>query len=304
MSNQPHRYPSPLRYPGGKGKVANFMKLLFLKNGLLGAEYVEPYAGGASVALSLLFEDFASHIHINDINRGVHAFWSAVLDDTERLCARIKNTALTVDVWQSQRAIQRAEDPDPLDLAFATFFLNRTNRSGIVSGGVIGGQEQTGLWKIGARWNANELVHRIEKIARFRNRITLTRLDASILLDHWSGNDVPYALLYLDPPYYLKGGTLYDNFYVHEDHVEIAKKIQRVGNPWVVSYDAAPEVLEIYDKFSRPWLYSLQYSANSRNAGSEVMYFSDGMSLPDSSSPAGISGGDVDEARRKAFLSK
>lgn len=301
MSNQPQRYPSPLRYPGGKGKVANFVKLLFLENDLLGAEYVEPYAGGASVALSLLFEDFASHVHINDINRGVYAFWSAVLDDTERLCARITDTPPSIAVWQQQRAIQREEDPDPLDLAFSTFFLNRTNRSGIISGGVIGGQDQTGPWKIGARWNVGELVRRIQKVARFGSRITLTQLDAATLLEDWCAEDVPLALVYLDPPYYVKGGTLYDNSYGHEDHVEIAEKVRRLTRSWVVSYDAAPEVLEIYSEFAEPWLYSLRYSAHGRHAGSEVMFFSDGMQLPERASPAGVSVIDVDRARKAAF---
>lgn len=301
MSIQPQRYHSPLRYPGGKGKVANFVKLLFLENDLLGAEYVEPYAGGASVALSLLFEDFASHVHINDINRGVYSFWSAVLDDTERLCARITDTPLTIEVWQKQRTIQQAEDPDPLDLAFSTFFLNRTNRSGIISGGVIGGQDQTGPWRIGARWNVSELVRRVQKVARFGSRVTLTQLDASTLLEDWCAEDAPHALVYLDPPYYVKGGALYDNFYAHDDHVEIADKVRRLTRPWVVSYDAAPEVLEIYCELAEPWLYSLHYSAHGRHAGSEVMFFCDGMKLPETASPAGISVTDVDRARQAAF---
>jgi DNA adenine methylase len=301
MSNQPQRYASPLRYPGGKGKVANFVKLLFLENNLLGAEYVEPYAGGASVALSLLFEDFASHIHINDINRGVHAFWSAVLNDTDALCARITDTPTTIDVWQQQRTVQQSGEPDPLDLAFSTFFLNRTNRSGIISGGVIGGQDQTGAWKIDARYNVPELIRRVQKVARFGSRITLTRLDALALLDEWCDAEAPKALIYLDPPYYVKGGSLYDNFYRHDDHVAIAAKVQCLAQPWVVSYDAAPEVLDLYEPFSKPWRYALQYSAHGRHAGSEVMFFSDGIVMPDSESPAGISVLDVDRARQIAF---
>lgn len=301
MSIQSQRYPSPLRYPGGKGRVANFMKLLYLENDLLGAEYVEPYAGGASVALSLLFEDFASHVHINDVNRGVHAFWFAVLNDTDRLCARISETPLTIEVWREQRAIQRAEDPDPLELAFSTFYLNRTNRSGIISGGVIGGQQQTGQWKIGARWNVKELVRRVEKVARFGSRITLTQLDASALLEDWCASDAPIALVYLDPPYYVKGGTLYDNFYDHDDHVEIAEKVRRVTRPWVVSYDASPQVLEMYAGFAAPWRYSVRYSAQTRLPGAEVMFLSEDMKVPAVGSPAGLTAADVSRARHASF---
>jgi len=145
----PGRYYSPLRYPGGKAKVANYVKLVMLQNDLVDVEYVEPYAGGASVALALLFEDYASYVHINDINRGVHAFWDAVLNDADDLCERVMQTALTVEEWLHQREVYRNPESDGLDLGFATFFLNRTNRSGIIAnGGVIGGPDPTGPWGI------------------------------------------------------------------------------------------------------------------------------------------------------------
>ena len=133
-------YPSPLRYPGGKGKVANFFKLLFLENDLLGSEYVEPYAGGASVGLSLLFEEYASHIHINDLDQSVYTFWKVVLQRPDDLCGRIAAARLGVREWDRQRQVQSATDPDELDLAFSTLYLNRTNRSGIIGGGIIGGR--------------------------------------------------------------------------------------------------------------------------------------------------------------------
>ena len=188
MGFSPRRFPSPLRYPGGKGKVANFMKLLFTENDFVGWDYVEPYAGGASVALALLFEDYAAHVHINDINRSVYAFWRVVLDQPDELCARILDTRVSTAEWRRQRKVQMAVDPAPLDLAFSTFFLNRTNRSGIITGGIIGGQGQDGTWKLDARYNKSDLVRRIQKVARFRGRITLTQLDAFEFLEPWVAN--------------------------------------------------------------------------------------------------------------------
>lgn len=67
-------YCSPLRYPGGKGKVADYFKQIFRDNSLYDGVYVEPYAGGASVALSLLFNEYVSKIIINDIDRSIFAF--------------------------------------------------------------------------------------------------------------------------------------------------------------------------------------------------------------------------------------
>lgn len=297
MPYAPNRYPSPLRYPGGKGKVANFLKLLYLENDLLGSEYVEVYAGGASVALSLLYEDFASRIHINDINGSVYAFWNTVLTDPDGLCRMIVDTPVTVDEWKRQKAIQSATDPSELDLAFSTFFLNRTNRSGIISGGIIGGYQQHGNWKIDARYNKPELCKRIRKVARFRSRITLTQTDAAQLLTKISAADQSSLFVYLDPPYYVKGEGLYDNFYQHDDHVLISQRVQSLKCPWVVSYDAVPEIFGLYGSI-RSLRYSLNYSAAEAYRGSEAMFFSRGLRIPPNPSPAGISVKQVSRAQQ------
>jgi len=286
------RFPSPLRYPGGKGKIANYIKLVLLKNGLLGRDYVEPYAGGAGVALALLFEDFVDHIHINDINPGVYAFWAAALDHTAELVELVETTDVTMDEWHRQREIQAAGDPaGTLELAFSTFFLNRVNRSGIIAGGVIGGKDQAGPWKLDARFNRSDLANRIRKVGRFRSRITLTRSDAAEMLGTWSTPDSPPAFLYLDPPYYVKGEGLYDNFYNHDDHEQIFRLVSALPHPWVVSYDAAPEISQLYAT-EVGITYGLSYSAQDRYRGSEAMYFSPGLEIP-SGAPTGVTGADV-----------
>jgi DNA adenine methylase len=293
------QYPSPLRYPGGKTKLANFLKLVMLKNNLVGSEYVEPYAGGAGVALSLLFEEYASHVHINDLNRSVYAFWKAALEQTEDLCSRITKARVTVKEWHRQRVIQTADAPDGLDLAFSTFFLNRTSRSGILTGGIIGGYEQMGAWKIDARWRADDLITRIRRIARFRSRITLTRLDtANYLRDRLPEIERPFV--YLDPPYYLQGSTLYENFYEHGDHAEIASLVRNLSVPWIVSYDCADEIEKLYAGFD-DLSYDLVYSAGARQEGREVMFFSKGLQIPEAVSPAGVSATTVGESRAAAL---
>jgi DNA adenine methylase len=298
---QQHRYPSPLRYPGGKGKVANFIKLLFLRNNLVGHRYVEPYAGGASVALSLLYEEYASHIHINDLNGSVFAFWRAVLSNTAALCRRIQQSPVTIEEWERQKVVQESSDPEPLDLAFSTFFLNRTNRSGIIGGGVIGGKNQDGNWKLDARFSKEDLIHRIEKVARYKNRITLSRVDASDYLQIALPELPQSALVYLDPPYYVKGEGLYEHFYQHCDHARIANLVRKIKQPWVVSYDAAPEILDLYKRFD-PISYGLSYSASDRYRGAEVMFFSPKLKPPAVETPANISASVVDRTRRAVLI--
>lgn len=259
-----------------------YIKRIFDENSLVDGEYVEPYAGGAAVALELLLHEYVRKIHINDISSGVAAFWRSVLDNTDALCAAIAGAKLTMDEWNKQREIQRhpAEHGD-LELGFSTFFLNRTNRSGILSAGVIGGKKQDGAWKMDARFNASDLIQRIHTIARIRNRIAFSQQDAMEFLDRVAPSLPAKSLIYLDPPYYVKGSDLYLHHYCHDDHVKIAKRVGRLKSKnWIVSYDNAPEVQSMYSKF-QSIVYGLSYSAQERYQGSEAMFFSDNLKIPD-----------------------
>jgi DNA adenine methylase len=275
-------YFTPLRYPGGKGKLAAFVKQLLEQNGLVDGEYAEPYAGGAAIALELLLQEYVSHIHINDISRPIYAFWKSVLEHTDELTRLICATPLTVHSWDKQRKILlHPREYDDLQLGFAAFFLNRTNRSGILNGGIIGGREQTGPWKINARFNAAELAYRVESIAKLRSRISLSRDDAAKFLLKKAVTLPEKSLIYLDPPYYIKGKDLYLDYYDHSDHAAIAKvvikKVKR--QKWIVSYDNVESIREMYVG-SRSIDYSIGYSAREARMGSEVMFFCDALEVP------------------------
>lgn len=280
------RFYTPLRYPGGKAKLANYLKEIFELNNLNDGHYMEPYAGGSGVALSLLMTDYASHIHLNDLNYPLYAFWHSVLYETDELCNRIKNCRVTVNVWRRQKSI--INDPDNhtlLELAFALFFLNRTNRSGIIKGGIIGGKDQTGPWKIDARFNKNNLIERIENIAEYEHKISIYNLDAVEVIEKIIPTLPKKSLIYLDPPYYVKGKGLYDNHYIHEDHEIIAQLVQsKIDRPWLVSYDNTKEIQMLYKK-SRNCIYSLNYSAHTTSKGSEIMFYNDNLLLPAENNP-------------------
>ena len=280
---------SPLRYPGGKRKLANFMALLYRTNGLLDGEYAEVYAGGAAVALTLLYGEYASRVHINDLDRGVHAFWLAARDRTDELAKRVREARLDVAEWERQRAVQFAEEPDPLDLAFSTFYLNRTNRSGIITGGVIGGKNQTGEWKIDARFNTKDLVRRIERVGRWASRIEVYRIDGAEFLRTVVPTLPSGTLIYLDPPYYVKGQEmLYANYYSPDDHAEVAGLVRAMKVPWFVSYDDHADVRALYEG-CQTVAYDIAYSASERYRGREVAFVSDGLAVPDIADPARLS---------------
>ncbi len=269
---------SPLRYPGGKAKLATYIKSIFEQNDLCDGHYVEPYAGGSAVALELLMLEYATHIHINDLDPAIHSFWFSVLEHTEGLCRRIQDTPVNMEQWLLQKQVINSPPECPiLDRGFATFFLNRTNRSGILKGGVIGGKSQTGKWKLDVRYNKENLIKRIKKIAMYRDRISLYNEDASVLLKRLQPVFPKNTLLYLDPPYYLKGKGLYRNYYTHQDHVNIEKRLKLINNvKWMVSYDNAKEIRDIYSRYNQK-IYSFSYTAQTKTLGTEVIIYGPGL---------------------------
>lgn len=274
-------YFTPLRYPGGKGKLAEYVKAIIVENQLTGGVYVEPYAGGAAVALELLILSYVDEIHINDLNPGVYAFWNSVLNETDALISLIESTPITMEQWHQQKSIQKSLDSDNLSLGFSTFFLNRCNRSGILKGGVIGGKDQSGHWKLDARFNKPDLISRIRQISLFRDQITLHNRDAAELVTELSRSLPKKTLYYLDPPYYVKGKGLYDNFYAHNDHETVAKVVSSITQShWIVSYDDVSEIRGMYANY-RTLQYKLSYSAQSRERGGEIMFFSPMLTIPE-----------------------
>lgn len=282
-----HGFTSPLRYPGGKGMLANFMKLVVVENGLLDGHYVEAYAGGAGIAWPLLFEEYVQRVHINDLSLPIYSFWKSVLENTDELVRMIRDARVTMAEWRRQKAIQQdAENHSCLELGFSTFFLNRTNRSGIITGGVIGGKKQEGFWKLSARFNKEDLIARIERIARYSNRISLYNRDACEFLEAVLPTLPTKTLVYLDPPYYRKGADLYQDFYGPKDHADVAQFVTgTIRHPWIVSYDAAPAIMRLYPGHKRI-RYGLSYSAQDRYTGSEVIFFSKKLVPPRIENPA------------------
>jgi DNA adenine methylase len=272
---------SPLRYPGGKGKIAPYVAALLQMNGLEGCHYAEPFAGGAAVALDLLFSERVKHIHINDLDWTIYAFWKAVLDHTVEFIEKIQSTPVSIETWLAARDISHnPQKYNILDVGFSTFFLNRTNRSGILNGGVIGGISQKGRWKIDCRFNKDDLTQRIKRIGMYKTRITVTNLDASDFILKYTPKIKPRSLIYIDPPYYVKGAFLYQNHFVHSDHVCLANSVRSIKrHAWFVSYDNVKQIRRIYNDFEQE-TFNIGYSARNYNKGEEVIIFKPGLKRP------------------------
>lgn len=226
-------YYSPLRYPGGKGRLAPFMKIIIEKTGHSGGTYIEPFAGGAGIAIDLLLNNIVSEIVINDFDKGIYSFWRAILTETDRFINDINNARLNICEWERQHEIYLTQQRKySYELGFATFYLNRTNRSGIITGGVIGGKDQSGEWTMDARFPKESLTERIHEIATQKRHIHLYNKDINCFLVNYASKYSENALIYFDPPYYEKGRELYMNFLQHKDHVKIRSEIEQLKK-WI-----------------------------------------------------------------------
>jgi len=274
-------YYSPLRYPGGKAKLAPFMELMMERLGHKKGIYIEPFAGGAAVAIELLEREIAGKIVINDYDKGVYSFWRSMLDETDRFVRDIENVPLTINEWDRQHYIYTNRgNKYSYDLGFATFYLNRTNRSGIIKGGMIGGREQSGSWTMDVRFNRQHLIERIEKIAEKKENIILYNKDIRSFVCNYLPKFQDNALVYFDPPYYNKGKQLYLNFFDHNDHVDIENLIRNsVLCDWILTYDDAFEIEKIYSS-SKIYKFDLSYSATERRMANELMMFKNTISVP------------------------
>ena len=273
--------PSPLRYPGGKTKLYEYVKSIIKANNLIGETYIEPFAGGAGLALKLLLNGDVKKIVINDLDPAIYAFWYVVLNQTDDICNFITTVPVTLDEWDKQHDIyvnQAAHTQ--LELAQATFFLNRTNVSGVITGGMIGGRKQEGKYKIDARFNRTQLVERIRKIANYSDKIDLYNLDAIDFIKHEVLGHYYKAFINFDPPYVDKGGELYKNSFTEEDHRILRDHIAQCNRKWIVTYDMCDLVAELYSAF-RGGTVDIYYSANGAKKAKEYIFFSNNLIIPE-----------------------
>lgn len=272
--------PSPLRYPGGKYKLYEYVETLVKENNC--TTYIEPFCGGAAVALELLLEDVVKKIIINDVDYTIFCFWDSILNHTEEFIFLIRNTDVTIDEWNIQKNIRNnLENYNSLEIGFSTFFLNRTNRSGIIDkAGPIGGKDQNGNYKIDCRFNKEKLISQIEKIASYKKKIQLYNMEAVDFINQVILH-TRKSFVFFDPPYYSKGPGLYTNFYNHENHVNLANNIinSMKRRKWIVTYDNVDEIRNMYAKVATIE-FQLQYSLEVKRVASEVMFFSKKLSRP------------------------
>lgn len=274
------KFASPLRYPGGKTFLANSIRRTIKRNfsDMKNITLVEPYAGGAGASLALLFAGIVNKIVINDFDRAIYSFWKIAVSDTDYLIDRITKTKITIHEWKKQKAIYSDQSSTDHELGFATLFLNRTNRSGILlNAWPVGGITQSGKWKLDARFNKNTIIERLKKIKAYKNRIKVKNLDGIILLSKLQQNRCrENYFIFLDPPYYHKGKSLYLNHYNDKDHEKLANFLEKTTLKWIMTYDDNDFICNLYKKMNKI-KFVIQHSAYKSKKGKEVMIFCDSL---------------------------
>lgn len=263
---------SPLRYPGGKSKIYEKVRILIEANTLGNRTYVEPFAGGFGIGIGLLCDNIVQTAVLNDFDRHIYHFWYSVFHNTDDLLKKVMDTPITLDEREKQKAVYNDSSADVLRDGFATLFLNRVNFSGIIKGGPIGGLLQNGAYKIDCRFNKEEIKKRIESIAQLSGRILLYNCDASDLIINRLQDIIGSAFFNIDPPYVKKGRQLYANYFMEEDHRNLERVITEHLNEtrWIVTYDDCDLIRDIYKKYLMTE-YVIQHNAGDSTRGKEVV---------------------------------
>ena len=249
--------------------------------------YVEPFAGGAGVGLRLLCDEYVDEIVINDLNPGIAAFWRTVFTETDDLLGLVERTPVSVEEWHRQHELYLAASTPDLDLGFATLFLNRTNRSGILDARPIGGLKQDGAWKIDARFDREVLAARIRALARYSSRVTIREQDGVKLIEEFAEDRDSF--IYADPPYLTHGDDLYLDTFEWGDHQRLAKILRRAPS-WLLTYDADTRITADLYLGLRCANFQTSHTAAQQHVGMEYAVFSASLRVP---TLAGLGSGDA-----------
>lgn len=263
---------SPLRYPGGKYKIYDKVKNLIEINELGDRSYVEPFAGGFGIGLGLLRDNIVQTAILNDFDPHIYNFWHTILYHSDDFLQLMTDTPITIEEREHQKEVYEDDNADQVRDGFATFFLNRVNFSGVITGGPIGGFAQSGTYKLDCRFNKDEIKNKLKQIALLGDRIELYNYDASELITHNLQGRIQDCFFNIDPPYVEKGHRLYTNFFKEDDHRNFERTISGYldDSYWIVTYDDCELIRDIYKNYYMVG-YDILHNAGGSVKGKEVV---------------------------------
>ncbi len=233
---------SPFRYPGGKTWFVPYLKRWLSSRQARPLEFIEPFAGGASVGVTVLYENLADHVTLVELDEQVVSVWKTIFQgNANALAERI----VTFDL-RLENVLETLAAPFITleDQAFQTIIRNRVNRGGILASGagmIKEGENGKGLR---SRWYPETLKKRILQLASLRDQITVIHGDGIAELERRP--DDAGVVAFIDPPYSAggkkAGNRLYNHFELNHEH--LFRIVERLRGDFVMTYDNAPEVAQ------------------------------------------------------------
>ena len=248
---------SPLRYPGSKRRLVRYIENVLELNSLSPKLYIEPFVGGASVAINLLLENKVDQAILMDIDPYIANFWEIIFFDTEWLIDQIESIDVSLEKWHK---FKKQNPQTKREYALACLFLNRTSFSGIIRNeiGPLGGRDQKSEYKIDCRFPRKTLIKRIRKISEKRESIfgiwdCSWEIGINRIMKLQKSGELPTEdlFLYFDPPFFERANKLYRHYFHADDHIKLRDVLIEMQDPWVLSYDAANQVESLYGKALR-----------------------------------------------------
>lgn len=248
------RWLSPLRYPGAQRRLVPYIRSAIHYNDVEPTLFIEPFAGGASVAIQLLGEGTVEQIGLADKDKLVSAFWKVVFSEPEWLIDRVQEVEPSLELWKALKTQVADGQLDLYQRAFACLYLNRTSFSGILHphAGPLGGYEQDSEHDIACRFSKDNIIDRIRRLGNLRNRVAFVwnkswRGSITLIGDMQSrGSISDDVFYYLDPPFFNKSEKLYQHSFGSSDHAQLRNQLTLLDDNWLLSYDDCEKVWQYY----------------------------------------------------------
>ena len=251
---------SPLRYPGSKQKFARTLSDIISKNKISPDLFIEPFSGGASISLYFLQTNLVKNIALIEKDPLIASLWKTIFFDSEWLVKKIKNLDITIDKW---RYFKNYNPRTIRNKALKCLFLNRTNFSGILKAGPIGGQKQISQYKIDCRFNKCNIINRIEVLSKYKDKVLfIEEGDYEDILKNKQNILPKNTFIYFDPPYVNKAKALYNFYFNDADHVRLKNYIKNLKCNWLLSYDYEPPISKLYENFSNTGFFDIIYTSS------------------------------------------
>lgn len=264
-------YKSPLRYPGGKASLSGVIARIVKDQKLEGCRVFEPYAGSAAVSIALVGAGVCTSGSISERDPLLYSFWKCVFTNPAKLLRRINKTEISLQTWHELRPLLDLDEPDESQadlLAFAALFFNRTNFSGVIHSGPIGGQTQSSDYAIDCRFNREELADRVDRLATLGEKIDVQFADALDVIK--AQRNKRGAFFYIDPPYFLQGKKLYRYNYRLSGHIALADALRKAKFSWLLSYDNHDVIENLYEDFHNVY-QEFRYSSRMPKKENELL---------------------------------